>query len=194
MKLTKEDWIRLASPVVLFVIGILLACSVINEVGSVFDKVAGVVLLILGAVYASLAFIRRKNVIDRLALLGLFLMGIGTALVVKEGLWQTLQQILGNGIGWTLFFFGVVGTVLSTIYLAMNKRVKFYAIELAIALVCGVIGALIVFPVGSEIIRGNPLWISIGVVFCVVSVVWLIFTIIWFNNQEKARRKAAAHR
>lgn len=33
MKITKDDWMKLASPVVLIVVGILLACSIIDSVG-----------------------------------------------------------------------------------------------------------------------------------------------------------------
>ena len=33
MKITKDDWMKLASPVVLIVVGILLACSIITSVG-----------------------------------------------------------------------------------------------------------------------------------------------------------------
>lgn len=191
MKLTKEDWFKLASPVVLIVVGVLLACSVIEGVGKVFDTIIGVVLLIIGAIYLSIAFVRRKNVLDRYGIWGLAFMGLGTAEIVPGGLFETIKKIVGQGIGWTLFFFGCLGTILSIIYLCMNKNIKFYAIELSVAVVCGVIGGLIVFPIGQGIIPDNYLWLVIGIIFAIVGIIWLVFTIIWFNNKEARARKAA---
>lgn len=191
MKLTKEDWFKLASPVVLIVVGVLLACSVIDSFKQVFDVIIGVVLLIIGAVYLSIAFVRRKNVLDRYGIWGLGLMGLGTAEIVLKNVFPTILKVVGQGIGWTLFFFGCLGTILSIIYLCMNKNIKFYAIELSVAVVCGVIGGLIVFPIGQGIIPDNYLWLVIGIIFAIVGIIWLVFTIIWFNNREARARKAA---
>lgn len=48
MKITKDDWMKLASPVVLIVVGILLACSIITSVGNALQLIVGIVLLIIG--------------------------------------------------------------------------------------------------------------------------------------------------
>lgn len=44
MKITKDDWMKLASPVVLIVVGILLACSIIDSVGDALQLIVGIVL------------------------------------------------------------------------------------------------------------------------------------------------------
>lgn len=194
MKLTKDDWFKIASPVVLIVVGILLACYTATSLQSALDIIIGIALIIIGAVYLSLAFIIRKNVLHPYSIFGLALMGLGTAELVQKELIKTLFQWLAKGIGWAFFFFGIIGTVLAIIYLCMNRNVKFYAIELAIALVCGLIGGLLVFPIPEGIITSPYDWLVIGIVFTIVGIIWLIFTVIWFNNKEARARKAAASR
>ena len=71
MKITKDDWMKLASPVVLIVVGILLACSIITSVGNALQLIVGIVLLIIGAIYMSLGFVKNKNVLDRYSIYGI---------------------------------------------------------------------------------------------------------------------------
>lgn len=77
MKITKDDWMKLASPVVLIVVGILLACSIITSVANALQLIVGIVLLIIGAIYMSLGFVKNKNVLDRYSIYGIGIAGLG---------------------------------------------------------------------------------------------------------------------
>lgn len=51
MKITKDDWMKLASPVVLIVVGILLACSIIDSVRNALQLIVGIVIALIGLVW-----------------------------------------------------------------------------------------------------------------------------------------------
>lgn len=117
MKITKDDWMKLASPVVLIVVGILLACSIIDSVGNALQLIVGIVLLIIGAIYMSLGFVKNKNVLDRYSIYGILMAGLGVGLIVMNGVLNGMLSYLGISIGWALFIFGCLGFIfLSSIF------------------------------------------------------------------------------
>lgn len=102
MKITKDDWMKLASPVVLIVVGILLACSIINSVGDALQLIVGIVLLIIGAIYMSLGFVKNKNVLDRYSIYGIGMAGLGVGLIVMNGVLNGIVIAL-IGLVWLVF-------------------------------------------------------------------------------------------
>lgn len=165
MKITKDDWMKLASPVVLIVVGIPLACSIIDSVGNALQLIVGIVLLIIGAIYMSLGFVKNKNVLDRYSIYG-----------------------IGMAIGWALFIFGCLGFIFSIVYLCLHRSVKFYVTELVLSIVCGVIGGLIIFPVGKGVIPANYLWLVNGIVIALIGLVWLVFTIMAYKQRNSTKK------
>lgn len=163
MKITKDDWMKLASPVVLIVVGILLACSIIDSVGNALQLIVGIVLLIIGAIYMSLGF-------------------------VKNGVLNGILSYLGIAIGWALFIFGCLGFIFSIVYLCLHRSVKFYVTELVLSIVCGVIGGLIIFPIGKGVIPANYLWLVNGIVIALIGLVWLVFTIMAYKQRNSTKK------
>lgn len=102
MKITKDDWMKLASPVVLIVVGILLACSIIDSVGDALQLIVGIVLLIIGAIYMSLGFVKNKNVLDRYSIYGIGMAGLGVGLIVMNGVLNGIVIAL-IGLVWLVF-------------------------------------------------------------------------------------------
>lgn len=102
MKITKDDWMKLASPVVLIVVGILLACSIIDSVGNALQLIVGIVLLIIGAIYMSLGFVKNKNVLDRYSIYGIGMAGLGVGLIVMNGVLNGIVIAL-IGLVWLVF-------------------------------------------------------------------------------------------
>ena len=135
MKITKDDWMKLASPVVLIVVGILLACSIIDSVGNALQLIVGIVLLIIGAIYMSLGFVKNKNVLDRYSIYGIGIAGLGVGLIVMNGVLNGILSYLGIAIGWALFIFGCLGFIFSIVYLCLHRSVKFYVTELVLSIV-----------------------------------------------------------
>lgn len=186
MKITKDDWMKLASPVVLIVVGILLACSIIDSVGNALQLIVGIVLLIIGAIYMSLGFVKNKNVLDRYSIYGIGIAGLGVGLIVMNGVLNGILSYLGIAIGWALFIFGCLGFIFSIVYLCLHRSVKFYVTELVLSIVCGVIGGLIIFPIG--IIPANYLWLVNGIVIALIGLVWLVFTIMAYKQRNSTKK------
>lgn len=190
MKITKDDWMKLASPVVLIVVGILLACSIIVSVGNALQLIVGIVLLIIGAIYMSLGFVKNKNVLDRYSIYGIGIAGLGVGLIVMNGVLNGILSYLGIAIGWALFIFGCLGFIFSIVYLCLHRSVKFYVTELVLSIVCGVIGGLIVFPIGigKGVIPPNYLWLVNGIVIALIGLVWLVFTIMAYKQRNSTKK------
>lgn len=189
MKITKDDWMKLASPVVLIVVGILLACSIIDSVGNALQLIVGIVLLIIGAIYMSLGFVKNKNVLDRYSIYGIGMAGLGVGLIVKNGVLDGMLRYLGIAIGWALFIFGCLGFIFSIVYLCLHRSVKFYVTELVLSIVCGVIGGLIIFPIEPEgVIPSGYLWLVNGIVIALIGLVWLVFTIMAYKQRNSAKK------
>lgn len=192
MKITKDDWMKLASPVVLIVVGILLACSIIDSVGNALQLIVGIVLLIIGAIYMSLGFVKNKNVLDRYSIYGIGIAGLGVGLIVMNGVLNRILSYLGIAIGWalfiSLFIFGCLGFIFSIVYLCLHRSVKFYVTELVLSIVCGVIGGLIIFPIGKGVIPANYLWLVNGIVIALIGLVWLVFTIMAYKQRNSAKK------
>lgn len=190
MKITKDDWMKLASPVVLIVVGILLACSIIDSVGNALQLIVGIVLLIIGAIYMSLGFVKNKNVLDRYSIYGIGIAGLGVGLIVMSGVLNGILSYLGIAIGWALFIFGCLGFIFSIVYLCLHRSVKFYVTELVLSIVCGVIGGLIVFPIGigKGVIPPNYLWLVNGIVIALIGLVWLVFTIMAYKQRNSTKK------
>lgn len=188
MKITKDDWMKLASPVVLIVVGILLACSIIDSVGDALQLIVGIVLLIIGAIYMSLGFVKNKNVLDRYFQYGIGMAGLGVGLIVMNGVLNGMLSYLGISIGWALFIFGCLGFIFSIVYLCLHRSVKFYVTELVLSIVCGVIGGLIIFPIGKGVIPANYLWLVNGIVIALIGLVWLVFTIMAYKQRNSTKK------
>ena len=184
MKITKDDWMKLASPVVLIVVGILLACSIIDSVGNALQLIVGIVLLIIGA----LGFVKNKNVLDRYSIYGIGIAGLGVGLIVMNGVLNGILSYLGIAIGWALFIFGCLGFIFSIIYLCLHRSVKFYVTELVLSIVCGVVGGLIIFPIGKGVIPANYLWLVNGIVIALIGLVWLVFTIMAYKQRNSTKK------
>lgn len=187
MKITKDDWMKLASPVVLIVVGILLACSIIDSVRSALQLIVGIVLLIIGAIYMSLGFVKNKNVLDRYSIYGIGIAGLGVGLIVMNGVFGILSY-LGIAIGWALFIFGCLGFIFSIVYLCLHRSVKFYVTELVLSIVCGVVGGLIIFPIGKGVIPAKYLWLVNGIVIALIGLVWLVFTIMAYKQRNSTKK------
>lgn len=189
MKITKDDWMKLASPVVLIVVGILLACSIIDSVGNALQLIVGIVLLIIGAIYMSLGFVKNKNVLDRYSIYGIGMAGLGVGLIVMNGVLDGMLRYLGIAIGWALFIFGCLGFIFSIVYLCLHRSVKFYVTELVLSIVCGVIGGLIIFPIEPEgVIPSGYLWLVNGIVIALIGLVWLVFTIMAYKQRNSTKK------
>lgn len=188
MKITKDDWMKLASPVVLIVVGILLACSIIDSVGDALQLIVGIVLLIIGAIYMSLGFVKNKNVLDRYSIYGIGMAGLGVGLIVMNGVLNGMLSYLGISIGWALFIFGCLGFIFSIVYLCLHRSVKFYVTELVLSIICGVIGGLIIFPIGKGVIPANYLWLVNGIVIALIGLVWLVFTIMAYKQRNSTKK------
>lgn len=193
MKITKDDWVKIATPIIMIAIGILLACSVLDGVRTALDVILGVCLIIIGSVYLALAFVKSKNVLDFMAIIGLGFIGVGIAMIEKKSLASVLLDVVSVGIGWFLFIFGCLGFVFSLIYIIMKKRGPlfkgFYIFELCISVVAGVIGGLLVFPINNGVIPDNIVWIIIGSIIAVTGLGLLIFTLMDMDRKSKISKK-----
>lgn len=196
MKLTKEDWIKIASPVVMIVVGILLACSMIDSVAGALGVIVGVIMILVGAFYLSLGFIRRVNIFDSYALYGIGLIGLGAALIIQKSIINDIMSYIGLGLGWAMFLWGCLGFLLAIIYLMPGinggKSRTFYCIELIIAVICGVIGGLIIFPIGNGIIPNNYLWLVLGIVITLLGVLWLVYAIMSYKQERRVKRSSSS--
>lgn len=76
----------------------------------------------------------------------------------------------------------------SIVYLCLHRSVKFYVTELVLSIVCGVIGGLIIFPVGKGVIPANYLWLVNGIVIALIGLVWLVFTIMAYKQRNSTKK------
>lgn len=194
MKLSKDNWVKIASPVVLIVFGVLLMFTPLqNDIADAMNIILAVVLIVIGAFYLALGFLKRINVLDLFSLLGLGLIGLGAAALVSgQNIFTTIVNYVGLALGWALFLFGCVAFIISIYHLAHRDNMhwlftNFFIIELILAIICGVIGGLIIFPIGKGIIPQGYLWMVHGIMFVLFGIVWLCNAI----NQYKAERRAS---
>lgn len=197
MKLSKDNWVKIASPVVLIAFGVLLIFTpLIDSISSAMNTLIAVILIIAGAFYLSLGFLKRRNVLDLFALMGIGMISLGTTLLIKTGFIDSLVSYIGIAIGWAMFLFGCLAFILSIYHLAKRDSMhwlftNFYIIELILAIVCGVVGGLIVFPTDGGIIISDYLWMVHGIMFVIFGTVWLIQAIDEYKAERRAARRSS---
>lgn len=70
----------------------------------------------------------------------------------------------------------------------LARSVKFYVTELVLSIVCGVVGGLIIFPVGKGVIPASYLWLVNGIVIALIGLVWLVFTIMAYKQRNSTKK------
>lgn len=196
MKLSKDNWVKIASPIVLIVFGVLLIFTPLKDsVANAMNIILAVILIVIGAFYLALGFIKRINVVDPFSILGLGLIGLGAAALISEqNVFTSIINYVGLALGWAMFLFGCMAFIISIYHLAHKDKMhwlftNFFIIELILAIICGVIGGLIVFPIENGIIPKSYLWIVHGSMFILFGLVWLFNAISQYKAERRANRK-----
>ena len=105
-----------------------------------------------------------------------------------NGVLKGILNYLGIAIGWALFIFGCLGFIFSIVYLCLHRSAKFYVTELVLSIVCGVVGGLIIFPVGKGVIPPHYVWLVNGIVIALIGLVWLVFTIMAYKQRNSTKK------
>lgn len=179
--MTKNQWIKIIEGIIIIIIGILMACTIINP--SIFDILLGIIFMAGGFGLLIQSIIKTNSLITVLGLIGTSAIGVGILFVCNQ-----LSQLIGILESLLLVSLMAVGALLildSIIKFFTTKKLAPNIIEIIIGVAFLTIGLVFWFVNDAK----SYTFVVAGIIIALIGLLVVIGTFVNLNKYFKLSKK-----